>query len=129
MAGIVFVRTPDLDRIVAFYREIVGMDDWISQPDIQILCHGNMLVGFQRADRADVDILLTFFYPGRECVDTMHRKISGRMGTEATAGVTKPAANERYRIYNFFARDPDGRRIEFQTFDHPLPRVEPVEWA
>jgi hypothetical protein len=35
-----------------------------------------------------------------------------------------PRTNERYRIYNFFARDPDGRLIEFQHFLHDLPALE-----
>ena len=129
MAGIAFVRTSDLDRIVTFYREVVGMAEWLAQPDIRILSHDNLLVGFQCADRADTDVLLTFFYPARTCVDAMYRTLSDRSGSGDAAVITKPAENERYRIYTFFARDPDGRRIEFQAFLHPVPRVEPVDWG
>lgn len=114
MAGIVFVRTTDLSRIVGFYRETVGMREWLSQPGISILRHGNFLVGFHESDTADVDSLLTFFYRTREEVDEMH----GRLGERALA---PPRENERYRIYNFFATDPDGRKLECQVFLHDLP--------
>lgn len=114
MAGIVFVRTTDLDRIVTFYRTVVGMDEWLAQPGIAILRHGNFLVGFHESGTADVDSLLTFFYRTREEVDSMH----ARLGDRALA---PPRENERYRIYNFFATDPDGRKLECQVFLHELP--------
>lgn len=119
MAGIVFVRTIDLDRIVAFYKEQLGMDLWLSQPGIEILSHENLLVGFSRALVADVDSLLTFFYPNREDVDRVYRRVA-----EFATGA--PKENERYRIYNFFGEDPDGRRFEVQAFLHPLPEIRPV---
>ncbi len=31
-----------------------------------------------------------------------------------------PQDNERYRIYHFYARDPEGRRIECQHFNHDV---------
>lgn len=119
MAGIVFVRTTDLERVTAFYLEELGMNRWVSQPDIEILRHENLLVGFIQADRADTDALITIFYPGRQDVDEMYRRLISR-------ATTKPVENERYRIYNFYARDPDDRRIEFQCFLHELPPLPGV---
>ena len=29
-----------------------------------------------------------------------------------------PETNEQYEIYQFFATDPEGRSVEFQTFEH-----------
>ncbi len=114
MAGIVFLKTRDLERIVAFYTEEVGMRRWLEQPEITILRHDNLLVGFQEGERVDTDALLTFFYPTREEVDAMHDRL------RATA-TSAPKETVRYRIYNFYARDPDGRAIEFQCFLHELP--------
>ena len=124
MAGIVFLRTADLAGIVRFYTEEVGMEPWLSQPRIEILRHGNLLVGFQEQADAlpDTDALLTFFYPARALVDRMHDRL------EALA-TGPPRENATYRIYNFFARDPAGRRIEFQCFLHPLPCVPAVDFA
>jgi catechol-2,3-dioxygenase len=114
MAGIVFLKTEDLERTVAFYTDVVGMNVWLEQPDITILRHENLLVGFRAAERADTDALLTFFYPTRAEVDAMHERLRS-VATDA------PGETPRYRIYNFYARDPDGRAIEFQSFLHELP--------
>lgn len=121
MAGIVFLRTTDLARIRAFYTNEIGMEPWVSQPDIDILSHGNLLAGFVQSERADTDALLTFFYRTREEVDAVYLRLRDRATSE-------PTENERYRIYNFFASDPDGRRIEFQAFLHELPEAPGVRW-
>lgn len=121
MAGIVFLRTTDLASMRRFYTDVVGMEPWVSQPGIEILRHGNMLVGFHEQETKDTDALLTFFYRGRDDVDAMHARLADR----ATGA---PRENERYRIYNFFAADPEGRKIEFQTFLHPLPDLPDPGW-
>jgi len=114
MAGIIFLKTEDLDRILEFYTGTVGMTIWLEQPDITILRHENLLIGFQQHDTSDTAGVLTFFYPGKSDVDVMYRELR-----DAAEG--PPRTNERYRIYNFFARDPDGRLIEFQHFLHDPP--------
>lgn len=93
------------------------MKPWLEQPDISILQHGNLLVGFQQSTPGSfnlADVVLTFFYDSREEVEEKYRKFHHVATTELKV-------NERYQIYNFFAVDPDGRRIEFQHFLHPLP--------
>lgn len=35
----------------------------------------------------------------------------------------RPALDETYDSYQFFADDPDGRAVEFQTFLHPADEV------
>jgi len=116
MSGIVFLKCVDIDILKEFYMKTVGMSVWLEQPDISILRHGNMLLGFHRAGSVDRECLITFFYETREEVDGMFAK----MGDRAT---TQPRINDKYRIYNFFAKDPEGRNIEFQAFLHP---VEPI---
>jgi hypothetical protein len=34
-----------------------------------------------------------------------------------------PRINDRYRIYQFFGRDPEGCTLEWQAFLHPVPIV------
>lgn len=116
MSGIVFLRTAQLDTIRRFYLEKVGMSAWLEQPDICILRHGNLLVGFHQQPEADKEGLLTFFEPGREYVDRMYEEFK-------TLASGPPKENPKYRIYHFFTRDPEGRKLEFQAFLHP---VEPV---
>ncbi len=136
MAGIVFLKSVDFTATLDFYTSVMDMSVWLEQPDITILRHENMLVGFQnlgeshetpdaeparRTDRRqaheEVDVsraLLTFFYPSRDETDAMYRRLSRH-------SLSEPQENIRYRIYNFYARDPEGRLIECQTFLHALP--------
>ena len=114
--GIVFVRTAQLDEVRAFYLERVGMSVWLEQPAISILRFGNLLVGFHQQPTADIDSLLTFFYDTREEVDAMYAQMKDMATTE-------PRENTKYRIYNFFGEDPEGRKTEFQAFLHPVPPI------
>ena len=79
-----------------------------------ILQHGNMLLGFCQREETDKAGVITFLYPDREGVDNMHKRL-GFMAKD------HPKVNNVYRIYHFFGSDPDGRTLEFQTFEHLLP--------
>ena len=113
MSGIVFLRCASLEEMREFYVDRIGMEVWLEQPDIAILRHGNMLIGFHETGQVDRDCLLTFVYDARDEVDDMYRRLKDLSTTE-------PRENERYRIYNFFAQDPEGRKMEFQVFLHPV---------
>lgn len=113
MSGIVFFATRELKQVRDFYIGQVGMRTWLEQDDVEILSHGNMKVGFHATGKADLEALITFFYAGRGEVDAMHDRL-------ASIADAPPRLNEKYRIYHFFARDPEGRRVEFQSFEHDL---------
>jgi len=113
MSGIVFLRTTMLDKLRAFYTEIIGARVWLEQHDCCILQHGNLLFGFCSRDETDQNALLTFFYEDRDKVDKMYEIM------KETAD-DKPRYSEKYKIYQFFAKDPEGRPLEFQWFDHDL---------
>ena len=114
--GIVFIRAAQFDAVKAFYLDRVGMTVWLEQPDISILQHGNLLVGFHKQPVADTDALLTFFYDSRADVDAKYANLQD-------IAITEPRENTKYRIYNFFGADPEGRKIEFQCFLHEVPRI------
>ena len=114
--GIVFLRSAQFDAVKSFYVNRIGMTVWLEQPDITILRHGNLLVGFHRHPTADLAEVLTFFYDSRADVDAMYAKLRDITTTE-------PKENPKYRIYNFFGVDPEGRKVEFQHFLHPVPRI------
>jgi catechol 2,3-dioxygenase-like lactoylglutathione lyase family enzyme len=113
MAGIVFLKTKEFDRSVRFYRDEVGMKPWLEQPGICILRHGNLLLGFHAQPEADTQGMFTFFYRTRAEVDEMYRRLKG-------CATTEPKENQRYRIYHFFGKDPEGRNIECQAFLHDV---------
>jgi len=114
--GIVFLRTAQFEAITTFHLNRVGMTIWLEQPDITILRHGNLLVGFHDQPEADLSGVLTFFYDTREEVDAMYAKL-------ADTATAEPRENTKYRIYNFFGEDPEGRKIEIQCFLHDLPPI------
>lgn len=109
--GIVFLASKRLDEIVDFYRNRVGCSIWLRQADCVVLQHGNLLVGFCQRERVDTQGLLCFVYDNREEVDRMY----GEFKAEAES---EPVANPKYEIYHFFAKDPEGRTVEFQSFDN-----------
>ncbi|MHA1137158.1 MAG: VOC family protein [Candidatus Thorarchaeota archaeon] len=116
MAGIIFFGTTMLQNIVNFYVNEAGMHIWLEQAECIILNHGNFLLGFCERDVAETEGCLTLFYPSKEDVDVMYDQLK-------QISTSEPAVNERYQIYNFFTKDPEGRTLEFQAFLHP---IEPV---
>ncbi|MBD3299543.1 MAG: VOC family protein [candidate division Zixibacteria bacterium] len=116
MNGIVFFKTRDLARLRTFYLERIGATIWLDQGDCHIFRHGNFLFGF--CDRDDVDTcgMLTFYYESQDQVDVVYTQLRD-------IATTEPVLNEKYNIYQFFAADPDGRTLEFQFFNHPLPEL------
>lgn len=114
MSGIIFFKTENRQKLQEFYISQIGMELWLDQGGCVLLRHGNMIIGFCDRDSVDTEGMITFFYDTRDEVDVMYQKL--KLISDA-----KPVVNDRYRIYHFFARDPDGRAIEFQSFLHPLP--------
>jgi hypothetical protein len=112
-SGIVFFGTTMLEEMKDFYIERVGCELWLDQGTCAILKFGNLLVGFCQSQEADLDTLITFFYEKKEDVDEIYEEL------KATAR-SAPKENTKYRIYHFYARDPEGRAIEFQSFLHPI---------
>ncbi|MCP5108097.1 MAG: VOC family protein [bacterium] len=107
--GLVFFKTQKLEALKDFYINEVGASMWMDQKSCVILRYGNFLFGFCQRDEADLDALITFFYEKKEDVDSAYKKFKDI----ATA---PPRMNPNYPIYNFFAKDPEGRNIEFQYF-------------
>ncbi|WP_255169728.1 VOC family protein [Natrononativus amylolyticus] len=117
MSGIVFFGTTALAETVAFYVDEVGAAVWLEQPDCTICRYDNLLFGFCERDRAETDGILTFVLESADAVDDAYDHL------EAHA-VEEPHENPRYEIYQFFAEDPEGRTVEFQTFRHETPAIE-----
>ena len=83
-------------------------------PTLPYWSHGNMVLGFHQitdsVDRPDLHKACTQSYtrrPGH--VYDMYRRLMDVADAE-------PRYNERYRIYQFFAKNPEGRNLEFQAF-------------
>jgi hypothetical protein len=114
--GITFIRTTMIDTLKDFYLNEVGCELWLDQGGCAIFQHGNQLFGFCEAAEAELEGLLTFFYTNTKMVDYMYGKLNHLADTP-------PMKNPKYRIYHFYAHDPEGRRIEFQVFLHDIPEI------
>ncbi|MDG6220473.1 MAG: nitroreductase family protein [Candidatus Thermoplasmatota archaeon] len=113
MSGIVFLSTRDLEGMVKFYTHRMGMKIWLDQGGCVILKHGNMLLGFCKGQEADMSGVITFFHPSREMVDNAYEQLKDE-------AKHPPKENPTYKIYHFYAQDPEGRRLEVQSFLHAL---------
>jgi catechol-2,3-dioxygenase len=117
--GLIFLKTKDRPSLVKFYMETIQMKIWLEQPDITIMSHGNFLLGLHHKPDQEPEIfgMYTFVYPSKEEVDEMYDRFQ-----HSTAD-GPPRVNGRYHIYQFFAKDPEGRQLEFQAFLHPISEV------
>jgi hypothetical protein len=109
MDGIVFFRTRQHDEIVAFYRDL-GATVWREQPDCTILQAGDFRFGFCARETADTEGIITFVFDDRDGVDDAYEGLGDRADDP-------PRFNDTYDIYQCFASDPEGRTVEFQTFE------------
>ncbi len=113
MSGIIFFKTQKIDELERFYTGKLDMSVWLRQEDCIVLRHENLLLGL--CTRAEVDRagMITIVYRTREEVDAMYVRLKEMASTE-------PKVNEKYRIYHFFAQDPEARALEFQCFLHAV---------
>jgi catechol 2,3-dioxygenase-like lactoylglutathione lyase family enzyme len=119
---ITFLDTPDLARTADFYERILGLRLARDQGTCRIyhVCDGAYL-GFCRRDPASAVapreaaavVVLTLI---TDQVDEW----CARLASEGVEIVKEPADNPPYRIYNAFARDPNGYLVEIQRFWEPL---------
>ena len=107
--GIIFWKTSQLETLEKFYVDKVGCELWMDQQDCKIFRFGTFLFGLCQRDEAETQGCLTFVLEHRAAVDAAYERFADR-------ALEPPRDNPGYPIYNFFARDPEGRLIEFQWF-------------
>lgn len=115
MCGIIFFKTADLVRIRDFYEGKLGLKLWQDQGTCQVYEFGNMRLGFCLADKAESSGTITFVYADPAEVDAAYTRFRD-------LATSRPEQSELFQIYHFWARDPEGRSLEFQCF---IDNVEP----
>ena len=109
MPGIVFLGTERLQEIIEFYTSRLSMKVWIKQEDCTILRYDDLSLGFCQRQKANTDGIITLWFETSKEVDKMYEDL-------ADLAEGPPVENQKYRIYHFFLRDPEGRRLEIQKF-------------
>ena len=114
---ITFLPVADLARSAQFYELVLLLHPVLDQGGIRIFrVAGGGYLGLCQSDAplaADDRLILTFV---TEQVDEWHT----RLEAQGVPTDGPPRENARYQIYHFFARDPDGYRLEVQRFLHPF---------
>jgi len=109
LGGIVFFQTKMQAELSKFYTEKVGCKLWMDRGGCHIFQHGNMLFGLCQREVKDDLGMITFFYSTREEVDEIYKKCKD-------LAIHEPKENDYYGIYHFYAKDLEGRNVEFQYF-------------
>ena len=113
-----FYPCHDLAATRDFYERDLGLNVIRDQQTCLIfkITHGAYL-GFCQHETSNIPdtskLILTFL---TDDVDSMYHKL--RQLNIETEG--KPKTHPHYQIHHFFARDPDGYRVEIQRFLTPL---------
>lgn len=115
MSGIVFMKTKNLEKVSKFYQNKIGMELWQDQGKCKIFEKGNLQLGFCQANKIDNEGIITFYFKDKKSVNKFYENIS-----EDIEITKEPQENKDFNIYQFFAKDPEGRALEFQAFLHKL---------
>jgi catechol 2,3-dioxygenase-like lactoylglutathione lyase family enzyme len=110
---ITFCYTDNLQRTSEWYQRVLGLELVLDQGKCHIFrAAGQSFIGFCERDSVGInhdDVILTFV---TDEVDGWY----DRLRSSGAIVVGKPESNEAFGLYHFFARDPNGYRIEIQRF-------------
>jgi len=110
---IAFFGTKDLEATHQFYHVLLGLPLYIDQELCRIYeVRDGAYVGFcthHPTIPPEISPMITLV---TNDVDGIHRSLT-HAGVETEA---PPKVNPRFHIYHFFARDPNGYRVEIQKF-------------
>ena len=111
MSGIVFFSSKNLKNMKKFYRDRLGVDLWKDQGRCIIFDNEGFKFAFCEVEEdPDTCGVITFIYDTREEVDEVYNDL------EKIAESEPVSRRPEFDIYQFYAKDPEGRTLEFQCF-------------
>ncbi|MGC9778612.1 MAG: VOC family protein [Candidatus Heimdallarchaeota archaeon] len=121
---ITFLQTNDLKKTSDFYEQNLQCKLILDQGQCRIFeTSKNAYIGFCSHDFLEKNqntVCLTFVCNSKEEVDIWYEKLKEKKVPIKAC----PAENQKFKIYNFFATDPNGISIEVQYFLHKFPPDE-----
>lgn len=114
---VMFLPTDDLQKVIDFYEGVLGLELVRDQGLCRIYRTGpTSYLGFCNRGYSiptDYRVVITLLI---EDVDGVYKLLDASgIQTEST-----PALSERFNVYQFFVRDPNGYLLEVQRFIEPL---------
>ena len=113
---VTFIYASEPARSWAFYGDLLGLELVLDQGACRIYCAaGDAFLGICRKGKqqpAPAGVILTLV---TQEVDAWYRYLQAK----GAALEAPPKLNEAYDIYHFFAHDPGGYLVEFQSFRDP----------
>ncbi len=118
---IVFLYCSDLRRTSAFYEDLLGFPLVVDQGScriVRVADRGGGYLGYCErlmGEMASEGVIITFVVSTKNEVDAWHALLLER----GVSVQDPPNHNPPYGIYHFFFQDPDGYKLEIQSFDDP----------
>jgi predicted enzyme related to lactoylglutathione lyase len=110
---ITFFQCSSLETVHRFYHDCLKLELLKDQGICKIYQTPSGAVGFcTHLERTSSSSIICFVLKNKETVDEYFKKVSD-CGAEI---LTNPAEKEEFGIYQFFATDMEGNKIEFQCF-------------
>ncbi len=109
-----FYKTYDLEAVRKFYGDVLNLPLFKDQGKCLIYdMNGHGKLGFctHHPKQHANSTCITFVYERRIEVERMHERLKTR-----ASNVGHLKTNDEFKIYHFFAEDPDGHTLEFQIF-------------
>jgi catechol-2,3-dioxygenase len=114
MSGIVFFKTRNLPLMREFYHHKLGMKLWLDQRKCLIFSYREMLIGFCQQKQQSLQ--------NHHFALQFSARVNHVYERQRDIATTEPKLNSAFKIYHFWAKDPEGRDLEFQYFLRPKER-------
>jgi predicted lactoylglutathione lyase len=118
---ITFLQTTDLEKTTEFYTKIMHFPLIVDQGQCRIFKSSNdSFIGFCSHDFLEEkpeNVCVTLVCSSKEEVDKWYQYLQEQNVTTKAP----PKENKQFKIYNFFAKDPNDILLEIQFFLHAFP--------
>lgn len=114
------IQVHDIDRAVAFYAGVLGLVETRRQPHSVWLDADGVILMLERASGDVVDRPWTSDAPGLHLVALTIEASQRAAWRERLAAAGHPVVAETK--FTLYVRDPEGNRIAFSHYPHPVPQ-------